>query len=292
MDYKKAKAACVREGTRLLELNTKEDAREIEGYIRKKGHGSMYVWLGIQRHRRIGSTPVWKWDSGKELAYQKWLSRRMSDLEKCAEVQLGKGLGSWRGTMCKFLRRAICMKKGKCKKMSDHFRGLQRFGLFAVESKTKSKNDKCPMEYENAYSKSPYCYKLHPKKTTVSYKQAKATCKKEGGQVLELSSKKEANAVERHFRLERSRSYSVWLSLQKYGPEKSYRPMSGKQLKFQNWQPSNKFSPQKDCVTAQMWGYQTLPSKMVTKWTTTECKARHYFICMQKGQAWKGLVIV
>ena len=144
----------------------------------------------------------------------------------------------------------------------------------------KPTTKKCPSGYENAYSSSLYCHKLHLR--SVKYNEAKGLCKREGAQMLELTSSNEAKAVEKHFRNKNSNSFNAWLSLRKKQPKKGFLWLSGKPLSFKDWYNTWARS-RKDCVYVNMGGYGSRLSRTEMKWVDSSCNMNRNFICMRKG---------
>ena len=138
----------------------------------------------------------------------------------------------------------------------------------------------CPLGYVDAYNPSKYCYKLHP--DVYTFKEAKQICEKEGGKMLELESPLQTMSINGYFSGSKTSSYSTWLGIQRQEKAPRYQSLKGKPMAIQDWLITNA-TELKECVIAHFGGLQDPLQNNASKWSTTECRARHQFICMKRG---------
>ena len=118
---------------------------------------------------------------------------------------------------------------------------------------------------------------------------ARAACDKEKAELMEWTSLKEGQAVEKYFRGKSSPPYSVWMGMRKITGRKPYGWSweSGRTVSYEAWMSSNAKDKTKshDCANLAMGG-ATQVGKSVGKWNGAKCSSRQQVLCMKKGE-WK-----
>ena len=116
----------------LAEWNSPQEAKAIAKYFRKKNAIAYTLWIGLRQIRSTGGD--WKWDSGKKVSYQPWLSSKAKSKSyqyECAHVIMGgknqvkRSVGKWGGSSCYSSHYTVCMKK--CKSKSNFVFSASRY---------------------------------------------------------------------------------------------------------------------------------------------------------------------
>ncbi|XP_075128115.1 macrophage mannose receptor 1-like [Leptodactylus fuscus] len=218
-----------------------------------------YFWTGLSDTR---DRNTFTWANGQQVLYTNWNEDMPGRTQGCVAMATGNKAGLWDVINCEEKAKYVCKKWAH--------------GVTTPPVPTTTPEIPCP----SGWTPSDHsCFKFYSmekfgKKT---WFESKDFCRAIGGDLASLTSKNEADAVNRMKGSYGVYSRKIWIGLVRSGPGKGFVWSDGSPLSYENWaygQPDN-YNGEESCgmILGSIW------------WNDAYCYSLMDWICMLKKGA-------
>ncbi|KAM9845227.1 macrophage mannose receptor 1b [Aulostomus maculatus] len=245
LTWPQAEQSCKQQGASLVSISDPHEQSLISALLGAERHK---LWIGLVLNPEHG----WQWSDGKPFRYLRWRAGNPlpNPGHNCAILDT-TGLHSWQSSTCSKKTGYICYKDGAAPP---------------------------PEHFEQGFCASPWIpyngHCFHLQRTAKTWNNAKAECRKEGGELVSIRNVEDQSFV--ISQLGYGTNDELWIGLNDRKTEGFFEWSDQTTVSFTSWlygSPSV-FETDKDCV---------LIKGELGNWADSPCDDKHGFICMKQS---------